>query len=45
MRLLCRYKVRLAVGGQEFYGEGELPQQAKHDAGESDVKLLRYLLL
>ncbi len=29
-----KYKVKLDVAGQEFYGEAELPQQAKHDAGK-----------
>ncbi len=28
-----KYKVQLNVAGREFFGEGELPQQAKHDAG------------
>ncbi len=28
------YRVRLEVAGREFHGEAELPQKAKHEAGE-----------
>ncbi len=38
-----KYKVKLTVAGKDFYGEGELPQQAKHDAAGHAVPFVRDL--
>lgn len=37
------YKVELKVAGQEFVGQGDLPQSAKHDAANQAIPVLNTL--
>merc|ERR1719510_2542226 len=39
-----RYKVQLSVGGYEYVGEADLPQQAKHNAAIQALPMLNRLL-
>jgi len=43
MLLSFSYKVKLTVAGGEFLGQGELPQQAKHDASFKALTYVRGL--
>ena len=41
--MLGNYRVQLNVAGYEFYGQAELPQQAKHNAATQALPVLRTL--
>lgn len=41
--MLGSYRVQLNVGGYEFYGNAELPQQAKHNAATQALPIVRSL--
>ena len=39
--MLGNYRVQLNVAGYEFYGQAELPQQAKHNAAVQALPIVR----
>jgi len=39
--MLGNYRVQLNVAGYEFYGQAELPQQAKHNASTQALEIVR----
>ena len=41
--MLGNYRVQLNVAGYEFYGQAELPQQAKHNAAVQALPIVRNL--
>jgi len=41
--MLGNYRVQLNVAGYEFYGQAELPQQAKHSAATQAIPIVRNL--
>jgi len=41
--MLGNYRVQLNVAGYEFYGQAELPQQAKHNAATQAMPIVRNL--
>lgn len=41
--MLGNYRVQLNVAGYEFYGQAELPQQAKHNAATQAMAIVRNL--